>query len=787
MLRIVRRSFVRRHFSKRQEGFDSDDKCFVCQGTLHSTPTAIWGCGRRFDRIDELRKHFSSEAGQECIKLLIDEEGFLADKELPHRLPSSLFALYPDLRQFELSQECGERSGIGSRDEHDNSLADMPNRATVRSTGKGLVFPDRFALLVETPAAVATQHASAVKSETEQTKIHAGTGLEQELSVIETPSPAAISTPPLWTDEGYFTLPHSRQVSSMSECYSFLDLEPGPEPERIHDPAFTSYISRSLIPASPLQVPAIEQQIKRKMLEPRYQQLLCSQYSSSSQPQDYVGGWTDRLEPNTIQSDLAKASFPLNEPVGLVSGDGNLKMSRLELDPIPANVPNNELLSHFRGLSLSRWFDDRTRQHNAENSISSVGEISFIGSIDSNEATELWERELPSCLQNVRGKLVHQLLVMYREALVEDSSEQPLDCGDTSPSSQRTSAATSSSDGATRSSVTSLGKHPRDDGDISSNNGLQSPDHKKKRTSASMISLDGRLLACPYNKIDPSRYSEVNTEEKNYRGCSSCYLTTISRLKQHLYRVHKRPDHYCACCFKIFESKESLDTHARSRSCEVQDPQFSEKMNFDQVTLIRRRAVGQDQSETWFAIFEILFPGTPRPQSAYADSVSPEMVQRFVDHFNRQARGRLLELIRVELGGRMLMDNDQQRILDSALENALAQLVSADDPTRDHSEPQSAIASPQASSSPPSMDPMDQYHEATQWRTNSPEVLLSSHTLQRTSLVHERSDASANLSDASTSQQSYPVQQYLDSDLIMGYTNYSLPNLPENDFFNNNL
>lgn len=41
----------------------------------------------------------------------------------------------------------------------------------------------------------------------------------------------------------------------------------------------------------------------------------------------------------------------------------------------------------------------------------------------------------------------------------------------------------------------------------------------------------GRLLACPFNKYDCQRYSEFNHLEKEYRGCSSVYMTNIPRLK----------------------------------------------------------------------------------------------------------------------------------------------------------------------------------------------------------------------------------------------------------------
>ncbi len=52
-----------------------------------------------------------------------------------------------------------------------------------------------------------------------------------------------------------------------------------------------------------------------------------------------------------------------------------------------------------------------------------------------------------------------------------------------------------------------------------------------RRTDSPASVLEDRLLSCPYSKHDPVRYSEKNTVEMNYRGCSGCYLRDISRLK----------------------------------------------------------------------------------------------------------------------------------------------------------------------------------------------------------------------------------------------------------------
>jgi hypothetical protein len=54
---------------------------------------------------------------------------------------------------------------------------------------------------------------------------------------------------------------------------------------------------------------------------------------------------------------------------------------------------------------------------------------------------------------------------------------------------------------------------------------------KRRRQNPSVWNPRQRILACPYSKYDICRYSEMNVMEKGYRGCTSCYLTDISRLK----------------------------------------------------------------------------------------------------------------------------------------------------------------------------------------------------------------------------------------------------------------
>ena len=57
------------------------------------------------------------------------------------------------------------------------------------------------------------------------------------------------------------------------------------------------------------------------------------------------------------------------------------------------------------------------------------------------------------------------------------------------------------------------------------------PGKRKTRPTRHSSGDDVKLLACPFSKYDPLRYSNVNINEKEYRGCSTPCLVDISRLK----------------------------------------------------------------------------------------------------------------------------------------------------------------------------------------------------------------------------------------------------------------
>ena len=143
---------------------------------------------------------------------------------------------------------------------------------------------------------------------------------------------------------------------------------------------------------------------------------------------------------------------------------------------------------------------------------------------------------------------------------------------------------------------------------------------KRRKPSSPLPNGPQRLLACPYAKWNPARYTERNQLEKQYRSCSGKYLTDVSRLKQHLYRVHKRPEHHCARCYAIFASQEDLDVHSRQdEPCAISECSFVEKFTEDKMKQLKKKRPGKSVEQSWYIIFGILFPDAPPPDSPWID------------------------------------------------------------------------------------------------------------------------------------------------------------------------
>jgi hypothetical protein len=315
------------------------------------------------------------------------------------------------------------------------------------------------------------------------------------------------------------------------------------------------------------------------------------------------------------------------------------------------------------------------------------GDNSFAERWEDSQSLNILNVENEILFINICNSLSYQLTNTYLDRLLNDQGdvqqEHPryTDCAgsDSSVSIPQTATRTSASS-QTKILMSDPPVRHRRDPNESDDDDDQSRDKRRKRQEYGSLGTDvsdGKLLlACPYFKYDPIRYSERNMLEKNYRGCSSSFLKNISRLKQHLYRVHRRPDHYCGRCSEEFESQDALDAHTRLLTqCDVSDPQYSEKMTANQLTRIKRRSPGRSSRDTWYIIFKILFPGASLPNSPFAECRSSDTIAEFIFHAERKGPAMLSELINADLQHLSFYRQHDRQILVEAIQRAFPQVI----------------------------------------------------------------------------------------------------------------
>ena len=196
------------------------------------------------------------------------------------------------------------------------------------------------------------------------------------------------------------------------------------------------------------------------------------------------------------------------------------------------------------------------------------------------------------------------------------------DCADAGgePHNGRTSHNKNHS-GGSRSTNTSGGAHKRDrlghgsPNEASSGDGLPEDDeddesHKRKKGKQRQACASPKdSLLCPFYVANPVKHSQ----------CARYDLADVSAVKQHLKRVHKRPEFYCSRCFQHFEFHSEEKSHTRSNHCEiVSEPQnFQDLMTEDDwYKVSRKHRYGYDES-AWFEIYKILFNTRPPLKTPY--------------------------------------------------------------------------------------------------------------------------------------------------------------------------
>jgi hypothetical protein len=149
----------------------------------------------------------------------------------------------------------------------------------------------------------------------------------------------------------------------------------------------------------------------------------------------------------------------------------------------------------------------------------------------------------------------------------------------------------------------------------------QEPSHDVEHDQDSETPLaDHVLLACPFWKGN----------EATWKHCFRYKLKRIRDVKLHLRRVHARS--FCVRCGGEFEGRQTLDAHyAFTPPCATRS--FLRKwLSEDQKESLAKRSNPKFTIEQqWYAIWDIVYPGRPRPDSPYADqslSERSELISR---------------------------------------------------------------------------------------------------------------------------------------------------------------
>ncbi|GAB1317912.1 hypothetical protein MFIFM68171_08122 [Madurella fahalii] len=143
---------------------------------------------------------------------------------------------------------------------------------------------------------------------------------------------------------------------------------------------------------------------------------------------------------------------------------------------------------------------------------------------------------------------------------------------------------------------------------------------KKQRVNATTEGKPTLLLACPFWKLDSQTHDR----------CFKLILSNTSRVKQHLLRKHS-PTYYCQRCYAIFPNKETLDQHIQVQvvTCPCREHSFPQITYQQRLQLSTKSKTNLPEADQWFAIWDIIFPGRPRPSSPYIDAELSEDLCRF--------------------------------------------------------------------------------------------------------------------------------------------------------------
>jgi hypothetical protein len=147
----------------------------------------------------------------------------------------------------------------------------------------------------------------------------------------------------------------------------------------------------------------------------------------------------------------------------------------------------------------------------------------------------------------------------------------------------------------------------------------------------------GSTFACPFYRLNPVRH----------RACINLKLTRIRDVKQHIQRRHTLPGFCCPICRERFDSAFQRDDHIRERACTFRDQAVPDFLDCASLDRLKNRANRNlSPVEQWQAVWDILFPGTPKPTSPYLGSQIEESISILRDFWKQEGQQIVADVLR---------------------------------------------------------------------------------------------------------------------------------------------
>lgn len=286
--------------------------------------------------------------------------------------------------------------------------------------------------------------------------------------------------------------------------------------------------------------------------------------------------------------------------------------------------------------------------------------------------------EQPHPLDNQRDEILSLLLEKYDSYRTEVQQNNPGPSSNhTGPNRQGTHAQPHSSTSSGKRSAGQKRKSGAEENDDAEYDDGTGPRKKKRPKIAEEETTENQSFACPFSKKSPSIY----------RRCYRYELKRVRDVKQHLRRCHRKAV-YCPVCSQTFATEEARDTHVRQRNC-PENPRVPVEgiSDFQAQKLAARCSSKESPEQQWFRVFDICFPGLPRPRSPYVDRLLSEELQSFRDYASAEGPSIMMEHLR---GVHIWNDQDAaflHRMLSEGLEHIADRwsesLVPCQDPEQD--------------------------------------------------------------------------------------------------------